>query len=92
MPTLNSSFDENLKSHVLYEVTSKGSIFFFVGQTKQNVSARIFVPQQKYFHVAQHLLIVVAHCKIWNGTFWRLVARRIEHLHWEVEAAALGRN
>ena len=55
MPTLKSSFDKNLKSHVVYKVTCNGCSSIYVGQTNQHVTTRISEHQKKGFPVGQHV-------------------------------------
>ena len=44
---LKSSFDNNLKSHVVYKITCMGCISIYVGQTSQHVTTRISENQKK---------------------------------------------
>ena len=41
LPTLKSSFDKDLKSPVVYELTCNGCKSIFVGQTCRNISTRV---------------------------------------------------
>ena len=44
LPTLKSSLEKNLKSHVVFKVTSNPFSSIYVGQTSQHVTARISEP------------------------------------------------
>ena len=41
LPSLKSSFDKDLKSHVVYELTCNGSKSIYVGQTCRHITTRI---------------------------------------------------
>ena len=56
LPTLKSSFDKNLKSLVVYKVTSKGCNSIYVGQTSRHVTTRISEHQKKDSPVGQNLV------------------------------------
>ena len=56
LPTLKSSFDRYLKSHVVYEIKSNGCGSIYVGQTSRHVTTRIRDHQKKVSQVGQHLI------------------------------------
>ena len=53
---LKSSFDNNLKSHVVYKVTCNGCISIYVGQTSRHVTTRISEHQKKNSPVGQDIV------------------------------------
>ena len=53
LPSLKSPFDKNLKSHVVYKVTSNGCSSIYVGQTSQHFTTRISEHQKKDSLVGQ---------------------------------------
>ena len=55
-PTLKSSFDRDLKSHVAYEIKSKACGSIYVGQTSKHVTAKITEHQKKDSQVGQPLV------------------------------------
>ena len=56
LPTLKSSFDRDLKSHVVYEIKCIGCGSIYVGQTSRHVTTKITEHQKKDSHVGQHLV------------------------------------
>ena len=56
LPTPKSSFDRDLKSHVVYEIKCNGSRSIFVGQTSRQVTTKITEHQKKDSLVGQHLV------------------------------------
>ena len=56
LPTLKSSFDRDLKSHVVYEAKSSGCDSIYDGQTSRHVTTRITEQQKKDSQVGQHLV------------------------------------
>ena len=54
LPTKKSSFDRDLKSHVVYEIKCNGCGSIYVGQTSR--STRITEHQKKVSQVGQHLV------------------------------------
>ena len=56
LPTLKSSFDRDLKSHVVYEIKCNGCGSIYFGQTSRHVTARITQHQKKDSQVGQHLV------------------------------------
>ena len=56
IPTLKSSFDKDLKSHVVYEIKCNGCGSIYVGQTSRHVTTRITEHQKKDSQVGQHLV------------------------------------
>ena len=56
LPTLISSFDRDLKSHVVYEIKCNGCGSIYVGQTNRHVTTRITEHQRKDSRVGQHLV------------------------------------
>ena len=55
LATLNSSFDRDLKSHVVYEIKYNGCGSIYVGQTSRHVTTGI-TEQEKDSQVGQHLI------------------------------------
>ena len=58
LPTLKSSFDKNLKSHVVYKVTCKVCGSIYVGQTSRHVTTRSSEHQKEDFPVVQRILLI----------------------------------
>ena len=56
LPTLKSSFDRDLKSHVVYEIKCNGCGSIYVGQTSRHVTTRITEHQKKDSQEGQHLV------------------------------------
>ena len=56
LPTLKSSFDRDLRSHVVYEIKCIGCGSIYVGQTSRHVTTRITEHQKKDSQVGQHLV------------------------------------
>ena len=56
LPTLKSSFDRDLKSHVVYEIKCNGCGSIYFGQTSRHVTTRITEHQKKDSRVVQHLV------------------------------------
>ena len=56
LPTLESSFYRDLKSHVVYEIKSNGCGSIYVGQTSRHYTTRITEHQKKDSKVGQHLI------------------------------------
>ena len=56
LPTLQSSFDENLRSHVVYKVKWNRCRSIYFGQTSRHVTTRIREHQKKESSVRQHLV------------------------------------
>ena len=56
LPTLKSSFDRDLLSHVVDEIKCNGCGSIYVGQTSRQVTTRITEHQKKDSQVCQHLV------------------------------------
>ena len=56
LPTVKSSFDRDLKAHVVYEIICNGCGSIYVGQTSRHVTTRITEHQKKDSRVGQHLV------------------------------------
>ena len=56
LPTLKSSFDRDLKSHVVYEIKCNRCGSIYVGQTSRHVTTRITEHQKRDSQVGQHLV------------------------------------
>ena len=70
LPTLKSSFDRDLKSHVVYEIKCKGCGSIYVEQTSRHVTTRITEHQKKDSQVGQHLV----ECRgATNGIEWKIL-------------------
>ena len=79
LPTLKSSFDRDLKSHVVYEIKCNGCGSIYVGQTSRHVTTRITEHQKKDSQVGQHLV----ECRgATNDIEWRILdaCRSVEKL------------
>ena len=79
LPTLKSSFDRDLKSHVVYEIKCNGCGSIYVGQTSRHVTTRITEHQKKDSQVGQHLI----ECRgATNDIEWRILdaCRSVEKL------------
>ena len=55
-PTLKSSFDRDLKSHLVYEIKCNGCGSIYVGQTSRHFTTRTTERQKKHSQVAHHLV------------------------------------
>ena len=60
LPTLQSPFDKNLKSHVVYKVTCNGCSSIYVGQTSRHVTTKIQSIKRRISLLDNTLLNVVA--------------------------------
>ena len=79
LPTLKSSFDRDLKSHVVYEIKCNECGSIYVGQTIRNVTTRTTEHQKKDSQVGQHLV----ECRgATNGIEWKFLdaCRTVEKL------------
>ena len=79
LPNLKSSFDRDLKSHVVYEIKCNGCGSIYVGQTSRHVTTRITEHQKKDSQVGQHLV----ECRgATNDIEWRILdaCRSVEKL------------
>ena len=56
LPTMKSSFDKNLKLHMVYKITYKGSSSIYVAQTSRHVTNRFSEHHKKDSSVGQQLV------------------------------------
>ena len=79
LPTLKSSFDRELKSHVVYEIKCIGCRSIYVGRASRHVTTRITEHQKKDSQVDQHLV----ECRgAMNDIEWKILdaCRTVEKL------------
>ena len=79
LPTLKSTFDKNLKSHVLYKVICNGCSSIYFGETSRHVTTRISEHQKKDSPVGKHL---VECCGTTHNVKWEILdaCRGVENL------------
>ena len=68
LPTLKSSFNRDLKSHVIYEIKFNGCGSICVRQTSRHVTTRMSEQQKKDSQVGQHL---IEYCGATNEIEWK---------------------
>ena len=70
LPNLKSSFDKNLKSHVVYKVSCNGCSCIYFGQTSQLVTTRISEHQKKDPPVGQQFF---EYCGTAHNIEWEIL-------------------
>ena len=74
LPTLKSSFDRDLNSHLVYEIKC-GCGYNNFGQTRRHVTTRISEHQKRIHKWVNILLNVVVPRMTLNGNVWTLVGQ-----------------